>query len=65
MPDSNQIKSFAELVGLTPDQLRKPASRALLGQVVDKSSEAIRSLTARVEMLERRLASMEADHENV
>ena len=60
MTDTHQIKSFAELVGMTPDQLRKPASRALLGQVIDKSSEAIRSLTARVETLETKLKDMEA-----
>ena len=55
MPDSNQIKSFAELVGLTPDQLRKPASRQLVAEVVDHSSAAIRSLIERVETLEKKL----------
>ena len=59
------IPTFAALTKMTPDQLRKPASRQLVAEVVDHSSAAIRSLIERVETLERRLASMEADHEKV
>lgn len=53
-------QTFAELVGLTPEQLKQPASRKLLGQVVDHSAEAIRALTARIETLEQKLNDMEA-----
>lgn len=55
------IPTFAALTKMTPDQLKQPASRKLLGQVVDHSAEAIRALSARVETLETKLKELAAN----